>query len=62
MLLTLDTPPFDSFHILELYFSDIYADRRVPKNLMEDPVLWGECLTGALYWNDFLSIAKCALY
>lgn len=34
----------------ELYFSDVYANRRVPKSLQEDEVLWGECLSGALYW------------
>ena len=38
----------------ELYFSDVYADRRVPVELSNDPVLYGECLAGALYWNDFL--------
>ena len=42
----------------ELYFSDVYADRRVPAELVEDPVLYGECLSGALYWNDFLTIAR----
>jgi SAM-dependent methyltransferase len=42
----------------ELYFSDIYADRRVPAELRNDPVLYGECLGGALYWNDFLSLAR----
>lgn len=42
----------------ELYFSDVYADRRVPANLVKHPVLYGECLSGALYWNDFLTIAK----
>lgn len=42
----------------ELYFADIYADRRVPAPLREDPVLVGECLAGALYWNDFLNLAK----
>lgn len=42
----------------ELYFSDVYADRRVPEALRRDPVLHGECLAGALYWGDFLSIAK----
>ena len=42
----------------ELYFSDIYADRRIPESLAHDPVLHGECLAGALYWNDFLTIAK----
>ncbi len=42
----------------ELYFSDIYADRRVPGDLRRDPVLHGECLAGALYWSDFLELAK----
>lgn len=44
----------------EMYFSDVYADRRFPKALQQDPVLWGECLSGALYWNDFLNLAKQA--
>ncbi len=44
----------------ELYFSDVYADRRVPEALRQDPVLYGECLSGALYWNDFLTLAKQA--
>jgi SAM-dependent methyltransferase len=44
----------------ELYFSDVYADRRVPADLLQDPVLYGECLSGALYWNDFLGLAKKA--
>jgi len=42
----------------ELYFSDVYADRRVPQELLDDPVLYGECLSGALYWNDFVNLAK----
>lgn len=37
----------------ELYFSDVYADRRVPAALAQDPVLFGECLAGALYTEDF---------
>jgi arsenite methyltransferase len=44
----------------EVYFSDVYADRRVPEALRHDPVLHGECLSGALYWGDFLKIAKDA--
>jgi SAM-dependent methyltransferase len=44
----------------ELYFSDVYADRRVPAELMDDPVLYGECLSGALYWNDFMRLARGA--
>ena len=42
----------------ELYFSDVYADRRIPDHLAKDPVLYGECLSGALYWNDFLNLSK----
>lgn len=41
----------------EFYFSDVYADRRVPDNVRNDPVLYGECLGGALYWNDFVRLA-----
>jgi arsenite methyltransferase len=42
----------------EFYFSDIYADRRIPDAVRKDPVLLGECLGGALYWNDFLRLAR----
>jgi len=42
----------------EIYFSDVYADRRVPTALVKNPLLYGECLSGALYWNDFLTLAK----
>lgn len=44
----------------EVYFSDVYSDRRLSAEIASDPVLYGECLGGALYWNDFLSIAKKA--
>lgn len=44
----------------EFYFSDVYADRRVPAAVKSDPVLYSECLGGALYWNDFLTLAKDA--
>jgi len=37
----------------ELYFSDVFADRRIPEPLRRDPVLLGECLGGALYREDF---------
>jgi ubiquinone/menaquinone biosynthesis C-methylase UbiE len=37
----------------ELYFSDVFADRRIPPELRNDPVLLGECLSGALYTEDF---------
>ncbi len=42
----------------ELYFSDVYSNQRVPQQLVDDPVLYGECLSGALYWNDFQNLAK----
>jgi len=42
----------------EFYFSDVYADRRVPEAVRHDPVLYGECLGGALYWNDFITLSK----
>ncbi|MFT7560679.1 MAG: arsenite methyltransferase [Flavobacteriales bacterium] len=44
----------------EMYFSDVYASRRVPQDLQNDPILYGECLSGAYYWNDFLRAAKDA--
>ncbi len=44
----------------EMYFSDVYADQRVPVAMARDEVLYGECLSGALYWNDFLTFAKRA--
>ncbi len=37
----------------ELYFSDVFSDRRIPRPLTQDPVLLGECLGGALYTEDF---------
>jgi arsenite methyltransferase len=42
----------------EMYFSDVYVDRRVQKSIARDPVLRGECLGGALYYRDFETIAK----
>ena len=44
----------------ERYFSDVYADRRIPADLRDNEVLYGECLSGALYWNDFENKAKAA--
>jgi len=44
----------------EFFFADVYTDRRVPADLRRDPVLSGECLAGALYWNDFLRLARAA--
>ncbi len=54
----------DAYELLkpggEMYFSDVYTNRRVPQHLQQNKVLWGECLSGALYWNDFLNFAKKA--
>ena len=44
----------------ELYFSDVYADRRIPPSVAAHPVLYSECLGGALYWNDLISLSKAA--
>ena len=47
----------------ELYFSDVFSDRRIPKVLAEDPVMLGECLGGAMYGEDFrrmIAAAGCA--
>ena len=49
----------------ELYFADVFADRRVPEDLRRDPVLRGECLGGAMYIEDFrrlLSAVGCHDY
>lgn len=37
----------------EIYFSDVFADRRIPKRVQEDSICRGECLGGALYTEDF---------
>ncbi len=42
----------------ELYFSDIFAGRRVPEELRKDPVLYGECLSGAMYIEDFRRLLR----
>ncbi|MBE0492256.1 MAG: arsenosugar biosynthesis radical SAM protein ArsS [Sulfurospirillum sp.] len=41
----------------EFYFSDVYANRRLSKEIMQNKVLHGECLGGALYINDFIRFA-----
>lgn len=37
----------------ELFFSDVFCDRRVPEGFYDDPILRGECLAGAMYIEDF---------
>lgn len=49
----------------ELYFSDIFAGRRVPQHLANNPALHSECLGGAMYIEDFrrmLNEAGCPDY
>ncbi len=36
----------------ELYFSDVFSNRRIPEELQNDPMLYGECLSGAMYIED----------
>lgn len=40
----------------ELYFSDVYSDRRIPAVLARDPVLYGECLGGHYTGMIFCSL------
>ena len=42
----------------EFYFSDVFADRRIPVAIRTNPVLYGECLGGALYYRDFERMAR----
>lgn len=42
----------------ELYFSDVFADRRLPEGLKDDPTLYGECLSGSLYIEDFRRLLR----
>jgi len=42
----------------EIYFSDIYSDQVVPDHIRKDKLLYGECLGGALWWEDLIRIAE----
>lgn len=42
----------------ELYFSDIYANKDLPDSVRKHEVLWGECISGALYWKDLHRLAS----
>ena len=44
----------------ELYFSDVFSDRRIPAELYADPVLHGECISGAMYYEDFRRLLRKA--
>ncbi|XP_045904318.1 arsenite methyltransferase [Micropterus dolomieu] len=42
----------------ELYFSDVYSSGRLTEEIKKHKVLWGECLGGALWWEDLLRLAE----
>ena len=42
----------------ELYFSDVFASRRIPQSLQENPLLRGECISGAMYIEDFRRLMR----
>lgn len=42
----------------ELYFSDVFSGRKMPQHIKDDPTLYGECLGGALYIEDFRRILR----
>ncbi|KAL3142960.1 hypothetical protein ABBQ38_003245 [Trebouxia sp. C0009 RCD-2024] len=42
----------------EFYFSDVYCDRRLPQHVKDNQILWGECISGALYNEDFKRLAR----
>lgn len=42
----------------EFYFSDVYCNRRLSKEIQEHDILLGECLGGALYIEDFKRICQ----
>ncbi|GAB1598712.1 arsenite methyltransferase-like [Argonauta hians] len=41
----------------ELYFSDVYANKKVSDEARNHKDLWGECISGALFWKDFHELA-----
>ena len=42
----------------ELYFSDVFAGRRIPREFQNDPLLHQECLGGAMYFEDFRRLLR----
>ncbi|XP_060754959.1 arsenite methyltransferase [Neoarius graeffei] len=52
----------EAYHVLkeggELYFSDIYSSALISESLKANKVLWGECLSGALWWEDLVRLAE----
>lgn len=52
----------EAYHVLkdggELYFSDVYSCSRLTEKIKNHKVLWGECIGGALWWEDLLQLAE----
>lgn len=52
----------EAFRVLrdggEFYLSDVVVDRRLPAEVAADPILYGECLGGAMYRADFEDLAR----
>ncbi|THF66354.1 methyltransferase domain-containing protein [Pseudothauera nasutitermitis] len=44
----------------EIYFADIFSDRRLAPELKDDPLIVGECIGDALYFEDFVRLAQAA--
>ncbi|WP_416776531.1 methyltransferase domain-containing protein [Xenorhabdus budapestensis] len=44
----------------EIYFADIFADRRLAPDLKQDALIVGECIGDALYFEDFIHLARQA--
>lgn len=42
----------------KFYFADIYADTPIPPELRNHPVLYGECLSGAFYTDEFIALSQ----
>lgn len=42
----------------EFYVSDVFADRRLAADVVRDPILYAECLGGAMYEHDFVQLAR----
>lgn len=42
----------------EFYLSDVVVDRRLPPEVAKDPILYAECLGGAMYDFDFEQLAR----
>lgn len=44
----------------EIYFADIYTDRRIEPELKNEPLIVGECIGDAMYFEDFVRLARAA--